>query len=545
MKQETQDNSEIVVKQETLDNDENFTFCSGTAVKVEPNFEAKSEEQNLLQETTQSGEKTNFQCKICGKVYPKRKSYNDHMRTHKEATLACTICEKSFKEKRQLTNHIKSAHENPPRPSTDPPYCKECDKWFTNRPNYLKHVKRHGPRRYTCSFCPMTFVEIHHLKRHKSKVHKDTIPRGFDDPDPTEPMEEEDPVEAPDSEMQFSFPTVVKEELIIDDSLDENDADETQDSAEEEDSQNPDSVKCDLCEKVYKTKVHLRAHVKRMHTNPPAAHKRVGWNRKYHADADGLFRCDECGKSFFKRHNFSGHVMKHKSIRERKYLCVPCNKPFSTRDNLRHHEDKVHGPHRKTVKIKQTDSTPTETTEAVEIKKEPVESWNCEECDESFHSEKFYTVHMRKHKKEKSVKVTRTDGKEKVWKCEECDKEITNKRFYKSHLRRHIMKRQGRYKCCFCEKHCGSRSDLERHQQIHEAGNRPRVIKYIRGENGLFSCGECKQSFTTRNLICRHSLMHKYMREKTFACEPCGKAYGSKYALQRHEKEIHGEMITV
>ena len=67
---------------------------------------------------------SNFQCKICSKLFKNKKLMRFHEKIH-DKKFQCVICNVKFPNKTQLTNHIGNIHENPGSYQ-----CKICDKKF-------------------------------------------------------------------------------------------------------------------------------------------------------------------------------------------------------------------------------------------------------------------------------------------------------------------------------------------------------------------------------------------------------------------------------
>lgn len=80
------------------------------------------------------------QCDICGRTFREKGTLREHHRIHTGAMpFSCEFCGKSFRFKGILTTHRRQH-------TGERPYsCHECQHYFTNWPNYNKHMKRrHG-----------------------------------------------------------------------------------------------------------------------------------------------------------------------------------------------------------------------------------------------------------------------------------------------------------------------------------------------------------------------------------------------------------------
>lgn len=113
-----------------------------------------------------------FQCHICSKTCPTKRSLFDHMRnTHRIQESKCHICNKVFRTKVLLKKHM-MYHDETKRTFK----CKLCpDKpgYFTNVA-LKRHQKSHiGSRDFHCTVdcCEAAYTTNHQLKLHKANKH--------------------------------------------------------------------------------------------------------------------------------------------------------------------------------------------------------------------------------------------------------------------------------------------------------------------------------------------------------------------------------------
>ena len=85
-------------------------------------------------------------------------------------------------------------------------------------------------------------------------------------------------------------------------------------------------TKCNICEKVFKTKKVLHQHMKEIHEK-----------KKY--------KCQNCGKEFGKSGHLTRHMKTHEDAETKlktKLKCDSCDKTFTRKDNLKSHLVKMH-----------------------------------------------------------------------------------------------------------------------------------------------------------------------------------------------------------
>ena len=157
--------------------------------------------------------------------------------------------------------------------------CKFCDKAFGYGSNLSAHIKSiHGGIKSikalnnTCAFCDDIFLDAEKLKEHIIKVH-------------AEPNNSEE-----------NFDDSVKSEPI-----------ENTSNVQEENQVDVKPFKCDLCDKTFDNKYHLRHHVKHIH-------------EKEH-------KCALCEKAYGSALKLKDHVMSvHEGVKHHK--CEFCDRRF-------------------------------------------------------------------------------------------------------------------------------------------------------------------------------------------------------------------------
>ncbi|XP_073319159.1 uncharacterized protein [Pagrus major] len=103
-----------------------------------------------------------FCCSVCGKKYPRKKSFIIHMRLHTEGKrFSCSVCGTRFAQRSNLNAHLK-VHTG-----EKPFACSVCKTRFSRRNNLDQHMRTHtGEKPFGCSVCGKTFGQKTHLRRH-------------------------------------------------------------------------------------------------------------------------------------------------------------------------------------------------------------------------------------------------------------------------------------------------------------------------------------------------------------------------------------------
>lgn len=199
--------------------------------------------------------KVQYICKICGKIFNKSSCLLQHERTHsQDAPYKCEICNRGFKETIRLIEH-RRIHSGE-RPFT----CTNCFKSFRIKPLLKEHILQCTAPDISiecnCRFCTSVFSCYRDLSDHIVNNHPLTI-----------------------EETQCEFC-----DLRFKDSI--------QLAEHEHYHRNPNSIKCNVCGRIFKQLSNLRRH-QRLHSNDAVP-----------------FQCDLCGKHFSQ----AGALKVHKRI---------------------------------------------------------------------------------------------------------------------------------------------------------------------------------------------------------------------------------------
>ena len=144
----------------------------------------------------------------------------------------------------------------------------------------------------------------------------------------------------------------------------------------------------------------------------------------------------------------------------------------------------------------------------------------CPVCMRSYTSEQNYRRHLESHKsKEKENKHPRsTRGRPK--------------RSAKRPKRFSPEKDPTNLTCYDCDINFETLTDLEKHETSHQRTS-------AKPKPHHFYCEECQKSFSSKQVLNNHKLLHK--NERKFGCEECGKKFVTPFALSTHQKLHQGK----
>ncbi|XP_075302006.1 zinc finger and BTB domain-containing protein 45 [Opisthocomus hoazin] len=123
-----------------------------------------------------------YQCGHCQKTFSSRKNYTKHMFIHSgEKPHQCSICWRSFSLRDYLLKHMVT------HTGVRAFQCGVCCKRFTQKSSLNVHMRTHRPERFQCRLCTKGFSHRTLLERHAATTHP--VPPPGPPPGPPPPSE--------------------------------------------------------------------------------------------------------------------------------------------------------------------------------------------------------------------------------------------------------------------------------------------------------------------------------------------------------------------
>lgn len=258
--------------------------------------------------------------------------------------------------------------------------CSECGQVISNYRSFLRHVRLHKKfLRRCCEFCNKRFSSSTSLKIHINMYHCDAYL-----------------LMCQSCGASFDSQELLQDHIII--------YSRKYKKRSVKCEQMDYDLKCDLCNKEFKTKSNLQQH------------------RLVHMERTREFSCHVCGKMFFTKGSLSTHISTHEDSKP--YKCEFCPMAFRARGNLQSHKSLHSGikpfvceqcgksfrvkRHLKSHSIVHTDLMP----------------YVCQYCNKTFRFKTRLNLHLRQH------------TGVKPYKCDLCQRDFTNGSNYKKHMKR-------------------------------------------------------------------------------------------------------------
>ena len=426
-------------------------------------------------------------CTTCFITFQTGEELDHHItHTHPITKFQCEVCKKEFNNKSHYTRHTRITHPNP-----DKRNCDICNQIFDSNAQMKEHLlSMHPLSKYECALCQKEFLYKWHLKRHVLTVHSNKSSRA-------KPIQ---------NVLRFEIGTPIEESQSF---ASVEAGDETR--LEQEFGADKSMVACDLCQKMYSNKWHLRRHFITKHSNNTIekvpceqcdstfASK---WHLNRHIDekhsAIEKFECNQCPQRFTAKRLLKSHIVREHE--KAKFQCEQCDMKFNKESRLVSHTATHYIGH-KTAQVK----------------------IQCSSCPRSFNND----FKLQKHQA--------SAHKDKVKSCKICHDKFSNLEELKTHRQEmHTVKKQKRRtisKDHFVE------VKMEPHLEIKEE-----LMEFdtdVPEEQIELFCSICQIDFQTKQILDLHNrVVH---RLKLTTCKMCNLEFSGVEDFMKHITKEHNQ----
>ena len=284
-------------------------------------------------------------------------------------------------------------------------------------------------------------------------------------------------------------------------------------------------LKCELCDKRFKTNGNLKLHKAHVHNI------NVKW-----------YPCDLCDKKFKINSDLKRHKANIHDIDVVWYYCDLCDKKFKTNGNLKQHKSQVHDIavvwYQCDICDKKFKTNGNRKIHKAYIHNIDVKWYYCDLCDEKFKS----NSDLKQHK----AQVHNIDVK--WYPCDMCDKKFKSNSHLKSH-KAHVHNIDVKwYPCDMCDKRFKRNSHLKIHKnKVHDTGDnectfclnkvyRIQIYSDTQGDHSI--CRSCYFKTTGKNSRPEY-IASSYLNEHfgtEYLLGSDSRIYGNKCQLYRPDK---------
>ncbi|XP_038053310.1 uncharacterized protein LOC119725802 isoform X2 [Patiria miniata] len=437
--------------------------ASGTATGQVTEGQGECSQQSSLPADDSTSVNLDLQCVskcgVCKEVFSSIDLLQRHKLTHmKDRPYCCNKCDKMYRTNAHLKEHHMRAHTNLRQFK-----CQYCDKNFRMKSDFKQHAKTHNGISAAAGASGAATGQV-------------TEGQGECGQQSSLPAESSTTVKI--YSQCFSICGVCKEVFPSIDLYKRHKLTHMKDRP----------YCCDKCDKMYRTKAHLKEHHIRAHTNLRE------------------FKCQHCDKEFCRRADLNQHAKTHRGT-----LAAAGGSGAATGQVTEGHS--ICGQQ---ISLTAGDST------SVNLDSQCVSK--CGVCKEVFSSVALLKQHKLTHMKDRP------------YCCDKCDKMYRTKAHLKEHhMRAHTNLRE--FKCQYCDKNFRMKSDLSKHVKTHKTvlaaveasgASSVRVTRLAAKAKGISSVSETEQ---------------ESRGEETFACTVCEKTFFDQSSLSDHECVHSGEQM--
>ncbi|NWW85350.1 ZN407 protein, partial [Rhynochetos jubatus] len=284
-----------------------------------------------------------------------------------------------------------------------------------------------------------------------------------------------------------------------------------------------------------------------------------------HPSKEKHFHCLLCGKSFYTESNLHQHLASVGHMRNEQasveelpeggatFKCVKCTEPFDSEQSLFLHIKEQHEE-----LLREVNKYIVEDTEQINREREENQGNVCKYCGKMCRSSNSmaFLAHIRTHTGSKPFKckichfatAQLGDARNHVkrhlgmreYKCHVCGLAFVMKK----HLNTHLLGKHGvgtpkerKFTCHLCDRSFTEKWALNNHMKLH-TGEKPFKCTWPTCHYSFLSASAMKDHFRT------HTVPHLFIvatGEKSFLCDLCGFAGGTRHALTKHRRQHTGE----
>ncbi|XP_050086767.1 zinc finger protein 260-like [Anopheles aquasalis] len=448
----------------------------------------------------ENGVGNNFSCAECGKMFASEEKLQVHHRLHTgEKPYECKVCSKHFNHQSNLIVHSR-IHEKVKKAIK----CDRCSKVLDNEERLAVHMRLHtGEKPYKCSYCDKRFNHKSTASTHEKAAHIaansfrcDRCHKTFN------------------QKCQLQY---------------------------HEKLQEPDTIACAMCDKVFCYTASHKEHVFKVHSTRQKRNPKKSGPSETSAKGDNnrqgrnRFKCTVCDRRFYYARALELHMGVHDAsldVNVLYYSCNYCPETFTDDDLLRKHEED-HEANGTTDFLKNLKHQMVEETTK--------DGFRCPLCFKEFADQQTLREHHKTHlcanpecskcvaanQAEFDLTISTYDAAEdkRETVCNVCHRELPTFEQYQNHFYYHTSRVP--FYCYQCREEFNDKRELYTHTKTHL----PRVPE-------SYTCKNCGKVFSTKGNFKRHLKSHEAVR--AFACDRCYKQYDYKSALETHLKRSHG-----
>lgn len=271
---------------------------------------------------------------------------------------------------------------------------------------------------------------------------------------------------------------------------------------------------------------------------------------KSEVNADGLYECKVCDRTFSVQKTFLNHLRNHEHVSQGSFKCGQCNKVFGTKNRLLRHED----IHTRDLSCKECDKKFANIYELRgHLPFHLKGKGKCSSCDFVCYTREQMKQHRQTSDCAKLIAAKRPPKpavlKDPCCPYEGCDYKAATYGAMYVHKR---AKHQSTYECDMCDKKFAFANQLKQHETIH-TGEKPfqceicskpfrRLFSFkehmaIHEGEQKYECAICGKTFARPRYLAAHVATHSTKRP--FECTMCGSNYKTNGELTKHIRAKH------